>query len=157
MANLLVPFVVVFVMLLTACQAPTNITPTVDKSITPVATVDLALTPEPGKASVIGRIMTRDTNQPYANVIVRLAPVVDLGTDEEDAFALDEARSPGTISDESGYFAFSSIEPGDYVLIFGNISTIYVIPTSTPDHAIVVKLMQDQVTNIGELQIKFPE
>jgi hypothetical protein len=156
MQRRLVILVLAFGLVLSACQSPTSVPTAAGGAATPVPTVDLAQKPEPGKATAIGRIMTHGTNQPYANVIVRLAEVVDLGTAEEDAFALDETNSPGTVSDEQGYFAFSSIEPGDYVLIFGNISTIYVIPTSTPDHAIVVQLTQDQVTDIGELQIQFP-
>ncbi len=107
--------------------------------------------------TAIGRLTVRGTNEPFANVIVRLAPVVDLGGDDEDAFALDEARSPGAVSDAYGNFIFSSIEPGDYVLIIGNIATIYVIPTSEPDRAIVVSLAPDTITDIGELQITFPQ
>jgi hypothetical protein len=155
MARLLVSLILVFG--LSACQSPTGVPTTASSAVTPVPTANLTQTPQPGTGTAIGRIMVRGTGQPYANVIVRLAPVIDLGSDEEDAFALDEAQSPGTVSDDLGYFVFSSIEPGDYVLIFGNVATIYVIPTSEPDRAIVVTLSPDQITNIGELQIMFPQ
>jgi hypothetical protein len=165
MTRSLLYMVVALGLLLTGCQArtvestsaPTSIPALGEESSTPVPTANLSQTPEPGKANAVGRVMTRGANEPYANVIVRLAPVVDLGTDEDDAFALDDANSPGTVTDAQGYFAFANVEPGDYVLIFGNVSTIYLIPTSTPDHAIVVKLTAGQVTDIGELPIMFPD
>lgn len=149
------------IVLLTGCQ----VTPPVEKGETPGVTpssieVVPAGTstasvpggePEAGKSTVTGQVITEKTNLPLTNIVVRLAEVHRDG--DEGAFLLDTAFSPGDITDEAGYFTFENIEPGEYVLVVGNVEVYggYVIIPEESGRPLVYNFETDQVTDLGKL------
>ena len=120
--------------------------------VTPVATASLpAGEPETGKSTVTGQVITEKTNLPLTNIVVRLAEVHRDG--EEGAFLLDTAFSPGDITDEAGYFTFENIEPGEYVLVVGNVEVYggYVIIPEDSGRPLVYNFETDQLTDLVKL------
>ena len=107
--------------------------------------------PEVGKATVTGQVFSLKTNAPLANMVVRLAEVHRQG--DEGAYLLDTAFSPGDITDEQGYFAFESIEPGEYVVVVGNVEVYneYVIIPESSGKPLVYNFAADKVEDIGQL------
>ena len=63
--------------------------------------------PEAGKATVIGRVIDRNTNQPMKNVKVWLAEVVREG--DQGAYVWDTTNGPAIPTDDQGYFALQNI------------------------------------------------
>jgi hypothetical protein len=118
---------------------------------TPPAQITPA-TPLPGKATVVGRATALFTGKPFASIAVRLAVVLHLPPNS-DTFMLDDAHSPGAISDTQGYFVITDVAPNDYVVIIGNPNVQYAVPTAEPDKARVWKLSAGQITDFGELRV----
>ena len=135
--------------LLAACQGSGVSTGT--PAPTPVPQVTPA-TPLPGKATVVGHAIALDTGKPFANTPVRLAEVLHLPPNS-DTFMLNDAQSPGAITDQQGYFLINNVDPKDYVIIVGNINLSYAIPTAEPDKARVWTLSAGQITDTGELRV----
>jgi len=109
--------------------------------------------PETGKASLIGQL-TRD-GKPYSNATVRLAEVFR-GADNEAAFALNEAASPSTISDDKGYYVFSNVKAAEYVIVVGSLNTNYQIDSDSNSVAIVRKLEADKILRIETIDVDLP-
>ncbi len=120
----------------------------------PQATADLpAVEPEAGKATVTGQVITTKTNGPLKNTVVRLAEVHRDG--EDGAFLLDTAFSPGDITNDEGQFTFANIEPGEYVLVVGNVEFYdgYVIIPETSGRPKVYNFPAGQLTDLGSLTV----
>lgn len=105
----------------------------------------------PGKATVIGRVISEKTGQPLAHITVRLAEVVRQGN--EGAFVLDTAFSPGDITDDQGYFRFDNVDAKEYVIVVGDVYTVYKIIPEPSGKARVWKAEPDQVLDVGELRV----
>jgi hypothetical protein len=132
---------------LVACNNQTAPNQVERSSITSVAT------PEVGKGTVIGQIISTETGEPLTNTIVRLPEVYREG--EEMAFALDGANSPGAITDEMGMFAMSNIEAREYVLMIGDIYGVHVVvpEPDNSDKARVWKLPEGEILDLGEIRV----
>jgi uncharacterized GH25 family protein len=109
--------------------------------------------PEAGKASLIGQVIKN--GKPYSNATVRLAEIFR-GADNEAAFALNEAASPSTISDEEGYYVFSNTTPGEYVIIVGSLNTNYQIDSDSNSVAVIRKLEPDKILNVEIINVNLP-
>ena len=109
--------------------------------------------PEAGKASLVGQI-TKDGN-PYSNTTVRLAEVFR-NTDNEAAFALNEATSPSTISDSQGYYLFANVNAGEYVIVVGSLNTNYQIDSDSNSVAVVRKLEPDKILQVETINVDLP-
>lgn len=109
--------------------------------------------PEAGMATTIGRIVDVDGN-PMPLVIVRLAEVVRGVEGRGGAFILDITRSPGTFTDEQGYFIIPNITAAEYVIVVGDVEStgIYEIIPQPNGKARVFDMPADQVTDVGEIE-----
>lgn len=124
---------------------------TIVSPLKPTATVSAPLPPEPGKATVIGSVVSRSEGAPLMDVVVRLAAVYRQGDDG--AFVLEDGRSPGTVTDLRGHFAIENVEPGEYVMVVGDVTTNYEIIAESSGVARVWDIPSDQILDAGELEV----
>ncbi len=117
-----------------------------------LGTPEVAL-PEKGKATVVGTLISQDTNKPYDGVLVRLAGVHNQGN--QGAFVLDTAHSPGATTDKNGYFKFENIPAMQYVMVIGDPMYSYVIITGTDGKAKVWDAPANKVTNFGTIKTNY--
>jgi hypothetical protein len=110
--------------------------------------------PESGKASITGQVKHVD-GYVISNTIIRLAVVARGAGGKGGAYILDLANSPGTVTDQNGYFNIQNIAAGEYVIVIGDVETsgIYEIIKSEDGTAKVWNFPADQVTDVGELII----
>ena len=112
-------------------------------------------TPEAGKATATGRLLSISTGKPYVDVIVRLAEVYQNDAGDR-AFALDMAFSPIAFTDENGYFAFENIEAREYVFIVGDPMARSIIPTQNSDQKPKAwNFPADKITDMGVMSVDF--
>ncbi len=112
-------------------------------------------TPEATKTVITGQLVNKASSIPYTNTLVRLAEVYR-NEQGEGAFALDQSYSPGTYTDENGYFVFSNLTPGEFVMVIGDPTVNYLIITDeTTNQAKIYKGDPGQILDIGTLSIEF--
>lgn len=113
------------------------------------------ITLTPKKSAVIGRVIQISGNQrkSLANTSVRLAKTQWNEQKTEGIFVLDTANSPGALTRSDGSFALVNIEPGDYVIIVGDVIGVHVIVSEPDGKAKVYTAEQDQILDIGTLEI----
>lgn len=112
-------------------------------------------TPQAGKAVVIGQVIDASSRQPLANVVIRLAEVHREG--EGGIFVLNTSTSPGTRSDEQGYFVFVDIPAGEYVVAVGegdNLNDYDVIEEGQSGRAKIWTAASDQVNDWGVIPVE---
>lgn len=128
-------------LLLVACQSG-------ESAATPLPTL------APGKAMVIGRVVTDETGQPLRKRPVLLAEVYRQG--DQAVFALNPALSLSSYTDQQGRFAIVNIDPKEYVIFVGDpYSSDYEIIAESPDQARIWKLEADKTLDVGELRVWF--
>jgi hypothetical protein len=131
----------IVVLLLAACQ--------------PKEPVKTYPTPEAGKASASGRLLSINSGEPYYDVIVRLAEIYENEAGDR-AFALDMAFSPIAFTDKDGYFLFENIEAREYVFIVGDPMAWSLIPTEEADQKPKAwNFPADIVTDMGTMKVDF--
>jgi hypothetical protein len=118
----------------------------------PAATPTPPLPPDPGLATVIGRVVNPD-GESMPRIIVRLAEVVRGVEGRGGAFILDVAHSPSTFTDEAGYFIIPNIKGTEYVIVIGDveITGVYEIIPQEDGKARVFNMPADQITDVGEI------
>ncbi len=138
---LILTIVTLAVMVLVGCQSfskkPAISTPTADKAI------------------ITGRLINATDGKPMSGILVRLAEVYrnDAG---EGSYVLDQALSPGTESDENGYYVFENLTPGEFVLVLGDPLVKYlIISEPNSEKAKVWKVEPGKILDIGELSVDF--
>lgn len=109
-------------------------------------------TPEPGSASVAGRVLALADQSPMPDTIVRLAEVHRDG--DQGAYVLDMAFSPGTRTDANGYFVFPSVEAREYVIIVGDVEWLYDVISETDGLPKVWQADPNQVLSTGDLLVE---
>jgi len=121
-----------------------------------VQTSKLILTPDIGKAVLLGRVLDPE-EKPLISVPLHLAEVYhDNYNPEKGAYVLDIAFSPATITDKNGFFAFINIKPGQYVLVVGDVEVNnYVIVAEKDGKAKVWNVPVDQTIDIGLLKVPY--
>ena len=87
-------------------------------NISSTRTVEVS-TPQSDMATLTGVVISQRTQQSIVEVPVQLAGVYYEG--DQGAFVLDTANSPIATTDGQGRFVFVDIEPGDYVIVIGNV------------------------------------
>jgi hypothetical protein len=108
-------------------------------------------TPKAGQATMVGRVMVRTTKEPIASVVVRLAQVYREGDDG--AFALDDAFSPGGVTDPDGHFRIENVEATEYVIVVGDVRTQYEIIPDSSGKPRVWDLQADQILDAGDIVV----
>lgn len=107
--------------------------------------------PEPGKASIIGKVTSIDDGKPIGDVTVRLAEVYRQG--DQGAYVLDGAQSPGDITDELGKFFIQDVEAKEYVIVVGDVYGSYDIISESSGEAKVFNAISDEILDVGELEV----
>ena len=107
--------------------------------------------PEEGMATVTGRIISESSGLPLSDTIVRLAEVVR--QEDEGAYVLDVAFSPGTDSDGEGFFIFENVDALEYVIVVGDVYEEYKVMADEDGKARTWITIKDEILNVGELII----
>ena len=107
--------------------------------------------PEAGKATVVGRVLSKQTGAPITNTSVRLAEVTRQGS--EAIYVLDGANSPGALTGGDGSFVMPNIVAREYVIVIGDPYNKYVVFPDETNRAKVWNAPADQVLDVGELRI----
>ena len=111
--------------------------------------------PEPGKSTVVGRVVSETSGEPLAETIVRLSEVYREEEGEGGAYVLDIAFSPGDITDENGVFIIEDVEAMEYVIVVGDVYSVHEIihdPSGLPK---VWNAGPDEVLQVGDLVVNF--
>ena len=133
-----------------ACSLNGNETDTAQSEAT------LVPTPEAGMATVVGKVYSTTADAPLDNVDVRLAEVVRVEDPEvgSDIYVLDQAFSPGAITDENGVFVVENIEAKEYVIIVGDVERAYEVFNDDSGKPKVWNALPDQILDVGVLEVK---
>jgi hypothetical protein len=107
--------------------------------------------PAADKATVTGRALNEDGTPVAEGTVVRLAETYYQGSDG--AYALDESRSPGANTDAAGYFVFSDIPAREYVLIIGDIYTVYKVVPKPDGLPQTYNPEPGQILDLGEIKV----
>ena len=105
--------------------------------------------PEAGMATVTGRVISEESGLPFADTVVRLAEVVR--QEQEGAYVLDVAFSPGTDSDGEGFFIFENVDAIEYVIVVGDVYEIYKVIVGEDGKAKTWVTVEGQILDVGEL------
>jgi hypothetical protein len=103
--------------------------------------------------SVGGILMLGDSNnkKPVGGAILYLGDTVADTSGQENLVAMDRVSSPRTITNDQGQFVFTDVPAGTYGLILDQISTSYILLQPGSSRAILIEVVEDQPTNLGEL------
>ncbi len=165
-------------LLLVACQSddtPETATPTaappsaqtspLSAQTSPLAAVSPLAAPievADGKSALAGWLVVQSTNEPLQREIIRLAAIYcpEELADGEDltescVWGLDNANSPSTFSDDTGFFQFDDLTPGRYVVMVGDIMGRYAFVEDEEDKPIVFETVANEVLNIGLLPVAY--
>ncbi len=110
--------------------------------------------PTVGKANVVGQALGAGTQSPIKKTPVYLAQVYTDPQSKQSAYALNLASSPATISDENGFFAFTDVDPNQYVIIVGDYYGENDVVRASNGDAQVYELKAGEVTDVQAVQVK---
>ena len=115
--------------------------------------------PQPGKATIIGQVFSTTRNAPYADIAVRLAEVVRVDNPDakDDLYVLDQAFSPGAITDANGVFVIENTEAGEFVIVVGDVEFSYEVITNDSGTPKVWDFQPDEITNVGIFEVDMPK
>ena len=125
-------------------------------------TANSVQTPEPtavklenGKSAIIGVVQTNASGneERFPNIGIRLAMVIWNEDKSDGKFILEGATSPGTFTEDDGSFALVNIDPGDYVLVVGDVFQDHVIISNPDGSAVVYTADEGEVTDIGVITV----
>jgi hypothetical protein len=135
------------VMLLSGCQSQGGPQETPVPEATPLPTL------EADKGGITGTAISKKTGGVLANTVVRLAEVVR--QEDQAAFVLDTAFSPGTITDANGKFAFMNVPAVEYVIVIGNVEVYqgYEILQDSTGQANVYIVTAGEILEVGDLEV----
>ena len=138
-------FLIILTLGLSACET-TQATP---------EAIPVPPTPMPGMATVTGRVVSKDTNEPLVNMPVRLAEVYrpEGQESDDDLYILDQAFSPGALTDDEGNFIVPDVDAIDYVIIIGDVETTYEVITYENGKPAVWKTAPDEILVVGVLEV----
>lgn len=136
---------------LTGCSTQSVPTPA---AVQPQPTKTVDATPQAGQANLKGRLISQIDNKPLPNVAVRLAQIYR--QNDQAAFMLDLARSPGNFTDKDGYFFIVDVLPAEYYVIIGEPSdNHYVIATDDKQKSILLTTEKDKVLDAGTIKTDY--
>ena len=139
--------------LLLACQ-PARV-PQSPNEVGRATNLEHSVKPEASKAAILGQIVSisSEGKQPLQEMVVRLAIVHWSEDKTEGAFVLDGASAPSAITVEDGVFTFVDIEPGDYVIVVGDVMGLHVIISEPSGAAKIYSTTTGQVLDVGLLEV----
>jgi hypothetical protein len=150
MKRIVLTFLLFFLVFLSACTQTSS--PTVNPKV--LLTPTQPPQPDSGMATIVGQVIHQE-GHPVVNTIVRLADVARGAEGRGGAFILDVARSPGTFTDQYGFFNIQNVKAGEYVIVVGDveITGIYEVIPDADGKAKIWNLPADKVTDVGILTV----
>jgi hypothetical protein len=118
--------------------------------------VESSPTSEPGKATIVGRVVSEQTNEPIPNVAVKLADFYRDGETDGGNYVLDLASSPSILTDPEGEFTLHNVNVGEYVIVVGDVEAgegAYQIIGNADGTARVWNAEADQTLDAETLQV----
>jgi len=115
-----------------------------------------AITLTPTKAAFAGHVTTTidGRTQPLPNTVVRLAKVFWNEDHSDGAYVVEGGTSPSVITNQNGDFAFTNIDPADYVVVVGDLEGENEIIPDTNGKAKIFTVEADKILDIGTLNVK---
>lgn len=114
---------------------------------------------DPGKAVVLGRLISTVTGQPIANTPVRMAEIFYAEEGNKDpnqgAWALDNAQSPFAYTNADGFFIFENVEPGDFVIFVGDVLDRYNVETNENERPVPRTAPADELSDLGDVRVNY--
>jgi hypothetical protein len=112
-------------------------------------------TPSLGHGTITGKVISTQGAQPIGNTSIYLAKVFWDQSKENAVYALDIYNAPQSRTSAEGKFILQNIEPGDYVVAIGNISTNKTpsILTQANGQVKIVTVVADKTTDLGKVEI----
>jgi len=107
-------------------------------------------TPSADKSTLTGRVINSN-GEGINNIAVRLAAV--FRQENEGAFVLDLAHSPGAFTDKDGYFVIPNIDAREYTIVVGDPQAVYTIMADEKGQARTWKPETGKILNVGNLKI----
>lgn len=127
--------------------SPSALPASTPQTLAPQVTLD------PTKASAFGILMLERDGEavPVTDSILYLAETLrdDQGADSLAAF--DRLRSPRTVTDSQGRFAFVNVNPGKYGLVLDTIINSYLLLWPGEQEAILIELREGETADLGTL------
>jgi hypothetical protein len=126
---------------------------------------ELAESPElaEGTGAVRGRLFSSITNDVIDSQAVFLPSFLcgpDAVPDDPERtgcfWMFDTNQSPTSFTDETGYFIFLDLEPGEYLLFVGDLTWDYAFYETDGERPIPFVVEEGEVTELGNLILAFP-
>ena len=120
-----------------------------DGAVTPV----VQTTPRPSRSAMVGRVVSTSGGKPLSQVVVRLARVFWGEQGSDGLFVLETASSPGSVTDADGTFFFPDIDPGEYVVIVGDVEAEHTVVEHADGSARVFTAVENDIVDVGTLEV----
>jgi hypothetical protein len=146
----------VFAWLLVACESPYKSRET--GNTTPLAT-PIFMSPMPTEVSgtgLMGRLLSASNSAPLENTAIHLARVFWNQDHTEGVYVLEGARSPSYVTDREGFFAFTNVEPADYVIVVGDVYGHYAVISNPDGTAKIFSIEEGKILDIGQIRVNLP-
>lgn len=156
--NYIAGLLVVLALLLMACEASRD-SRKIDKTTTPLATPDSFTSILPDDISgtgLVGQLVSDSNGAPLGDTVVRLARVFWNEEHTEGVYVLEGARSPSSITDSNGFFVFKDVDPGDYVMIVGDVYGDHVIISNPNGTARIFTIEQGKIMDAEQVKVTLP-
>lgn len=124
----------------------------------------------PGMAYVSGQLMSNVNLQPLANSVVRF-PAVLCPEDEAEGsepaasadrqigegcfWTLSDAFTQGTVTDEAGFFAVPDLVPGSYLMLVGDMMTVYAFALVDEVNPYQFTASADEAFDLGQVYVDY--
>ncbi len=144
----------------TSPLAPVSPLETEEPALTVTPEVLVPPTPILGEAAITGVILNDQSHpKPVADTVVWLGRIFWDDARENAAFAIDASSGPSTTTDANGKFLLTGIEPGDYVIVVGDLdgSHVVIAEPDDPNTAMVYTIDSETILDVGELHVALPE
>lgn len=123
----------------------------------PVTPTELYVSPT--DTAIVGRVYftSGGDSYPLESVIVRLATVHWNEDRSSGVFALEGATAPSAVTSPDGTFVFEDLQPGDYVIVVGDVMGEHVIISGPNGKAKIYTTVGGQALNVGVLEVELDE
>jgi hypothetical protein len=112
------------------------------------------ITLSPDKTAIVGQVTDKiNPHPPITNTVVRLAKVFWNEDHTKGAFVAEGATSPSSITDDKGYFQFPALDPGEYVIIVGELLGKNVIISKPDGKPRIYTPAGGKVMDVGTLEV----
>lgn len=119
--------------------------------------------PAEGTGGVRGRLFSSITNSTVSERAIYLPSFLcgpDAPPDDPERSGCfwmhDTNNSPASTTDETGYFEFRDLEPGEYLLLVGDLTWHYAFYESEEEHPIPFTVEEGEITELGNVIVAFP-